>query len=466
MVNTPKLLSYNTNKLVSSLNCGVYNNWGGGLLLKLFYKNEPPSLIAIQTELVFYLLEDIKRSIKDGNFLDLRNSSKNTKYEDLNNKQPSINQSDFNIVNDSMATIGFSWEVFANSHIEVMFKFQNESYNCYQLVPEMIFQLLDYLESIFKHGYLVDLREFRQLSIEDMEENILTSKGYKLNQQYENYEISKRLLDNNYNELIEHLKQFHGKIENIDFILWPHRHNISIFMEETTRLLHNFTTSCLSLVDHSRVFVNRIEKESKPILGYQNEINIRFINDPISEFIICLRQYVQHYKLPNISTTRQFSSEGFTGKVFLNKDDLLKFSSWKKNAKIFLNEQDEHINFIEILESYYLKVSSFQEWLKKQWLNTFYKELNEAELKRQALMAKISENRVSKINTAIDDYPQTVSKFLELMSDVLTPEELHQLIELENNPVQLADKALRFAEKRCIINDKTKSKILNFFTKR
>src|SRR5690606_30572446 len=133
---------------------------------------------------------------------------------------------------------------------------------------------------------------------------------------------------------------------------------------------------------------NRLEEEGRPLPRYQDEVDRRFKNDPLSQFVVGLRQFAQHYRLPSISTVRKFGSNGIQGRVHLLKDDLLLFSRWNAAAKRFLQEQSDKIDLVEVLREYHQKVAGFQEWLRQEWSETFRQELRETELKRQAMLAK------------------------------------------------------------------------------
>lgn len=450
--------------MVSSLNCGVYPNWGGGLLLKLTFRNRPPRVLAFQSELVFYLQENLKRSIVEGKFSDPRGIDKHSKYEKVVELRPTLMPVDFQSANASSTVSRWKWHVFRDGDsVAVEFQLLEGDYETYVFTSEVLFLFLDYVDRSIENGHLVDLREFRHLTAHEMEEEILDSEGYRLKQAYEHFYRSKCLLDRNYEELVQHLQQFQGRITNPDFVLWVCRHSVSIFMEETLRLLHNFVAACSSLIDHSRVFIRKLEKDSKPIPGYKEEIDRRFTNDPLSQFVVNLRQFAQHYRLPSISTEKNFGNDGIKGRVLLLKEDLLLFPNWNAHAKKFIQDQNDDINILEVLSTYHQNIIVFHTWLQQEWNHTFQSELHETELKRQAFLFKKGGSLVSDLRKSLTDTsPERGSQLLDLLSPFLSSEELHELHEFEAASPELVRRAVAFAEKRYLLPDDLKEALLTF----
>ncbi len=95
----------------------------------------------------------------------------------------------------------------------------------------------------------------------------------------------------------EVLMQYLDVIEK-DFTLLA-QDNILRFREtirEVTRLLHNYISSVLTSIDHTRNFVNKINQEELTEY-YQNAVQ-ELTKNPCSKFVKQLRIYIQHRKLP------------------------------------------------------------------------------------------------------------------------------------------------------------------------
>lgn len=446
-------------QIVTSLNCGVYSNWGGGLLIKLTLISGLTRILVLQTEQVFMLHENLQRSIIDGQFSDPRQIDNHSSYLAIVEKKPTLTEHDFEKANDTAQVIGWSWDVFTNGII-IEFQLVTGISEIYSFNSEVTFLLLDQVSFITDHGYLVDLREFRQKSVHEMEVEIADSKGYMLIQAIENFDISRRLLDRNYEYLKKHIQTFEGSITNLDFVLWVRRHSVTIFMEETLRLLHNFVAACLSLVDHSRVFFKKMDEKSMPLSQYQEEVTRRFSKDPLTQFVVGLRQYIQHYRLPSISTVRHLLKSD-ADRVLLDKHDLLAFSKWNASAKEFIHTQPDKIYLLDVLEGYHNKIMEFHCWLREEWNRIYWRELREAELKRQTLLAKRGTELVSNLERAIQKVSKPTSevKVLELFTELLSAEELFQFKDFDGSLSELLSQAIQFASKRYFLSNDLKDKL-------
>lgn len=445
---------------VTSFNCGLYRDWGGGILLKLALQSTSPRTFVLQAEWVFTLREHLVKTIKDAPFQEPRKQDDGADVARDRHLQPTLVESDYTAANSTSTVTGWTWHVCSDIVI-VEFHLQKAAPEIYLLSPDIVFSLFQYIDSITTQGYLVDLKAFRRLTEDQMEQDVLLSEGYRLTRAFEHFARSKRLLDQNYNDLMEHLAQFQGTITNPDYILWTRRYNVDLFIDEALRLIHNFVAACTSLIDHSRVFFKRLAKESRPFPGYQEEVASRFSSDPLAQFVVGLRQYVQHYRLPGIKTSKTIEGSDVRGRILLLNKDLLCFSGWNLPARKFLERQDDEINLVEVLESYYCKIVEFHTWLNQEWNKTFWFELHEAELKRQALLAKRSEGRVAALRTSLaQSRPNNLSQLENLFSEVLLPEELHELRQFEDRPHELVRRAVRYTERRCFLPSDLKQQIL------
>ena len=69
------------------------------------------------------------------------------------------------------------------------------------------------------------------------------------------------------------------------------------------RHLHNTVAAALSLVDHTRVFYRKYYSSTQQIPDYQQQITTRFEEHGLTQFVICLRQFCQHYRNVMIAST-------------------------------------------------------------------------------------------------------------------------------------------------------------------
>jgi len=77
------------------------------------------------------------------------------------------------------------------------------------------------------------------------------------------------------------------------------------------------------------------------------------------------RHYIQHYSLPEVIANSSYTKDKHKQKLFLSKTELLKGGFDWKTGKRFIENQEENIDFKEILIKYQEKIMKFNDWLKK-----------------------------------------------------------------------------------------------------
>jgi hypothetical protein len=193
-------------------------------------------------------------------------------------------------------------------------------------------------------------------------------------------DISRNIMNKNFLELQDHLDK-HGKLAaNQSFITFNPEHKIELheYMDELQRVLHNYVSSTQSLVEHQRRHYAALHEEKKSFPEYQNEINCRFVNDPLSNFIKQLRHYFSHYGTPSLASTRVFDDIAKELSILLViKTDVLLNGCYKWNApaKKYLEQLTEEVNISEIISAYHNHVNDFQQWYENQQNEIFYEEI-------------------------------------------------------------------------------------------
>lgn len=147
------------------------------------------------------------------------------------------------------------------------------------------------------------------------------------------------------------------------------RENIKNITIETKRLIHNYLSSAVSLIDHTRGCIKNLHQENDPS-EYQTRM-IGSFDNKLCAFVKELRHYMQHYKLPLISYQKNAFSIRQHASLVISKDELLKFSGWKKNAKSYINEYLGNIDLRVILKEYQLIVDEFYTWLNDWHISVF-----------------------------------------------------------------------------------------------
>lgn len=198
----------------------------------------------------------------------------------------------------------------------------------------------------------------------DLRNELVAMPEYKLMLRIETFRLSLAILKGNYDELRK-LLLFHADMPKA-LPLWDveNRDKLHAFQTEVTRLLHNFVASAMSLIDHSRVLYRELYEPKGRFPEYKEELERRLTRNPLASFVICLRQYFQHYKAPIVFSKMRWSRESpmFDSKLKLNKVELEGFSSWKSPARKFLAKQEDSIDLLNLVEEYYALVMEFYKW--------------------------------------------------------------------------------------------------------
>lgn len=200
------------------------------------------------------------------------------------------------------------------------------------------------------------------------------SPEYDLYKSLEGFSISLYIFNRNYSDL-EKILDFLTNNKKSEYLLdIRNKDQLDRLLEEIIRLLHNFVATAMSLVDHTRNIYVKLYSGTEKFPDYQDRINNEFANEPLVQFVHCLRQYCQHYRAPNISIQISFKNGIMKKTVNLLKEDLKMFGSWNANAKKYLDLIEERVDIFELINTYRKKVLDFH-----VWFNTRQKEIHKTE---------------------------------------------------------------------------------------
>lgn len=191
---------------------------------------------------------------------------------------------------------------------------------------------------------------------------------YQLFVQLQGFSLSIYTFDRNFVEL-QNFISFLANDPRADSLFWlRNRDKLMRAMNDVIRLLHNFVASALSLIDHTRRLYNKLYAEFGTFPDYQQRVNHDFAQDPLSQFVKCLRQYCQHYKAPNLDVTVSWKQgdERETRTFNLLVEDLRTFDEWSSLAKRYLEGIDTKIEIVEVATEYRNKVIAFYEWFQSR----------------------------------------------------------------------------------------------------
>jgi len=140
---------------------------------------------------------------------------------------------------------------------------------------------------------------------------------------------------------------------------------------EVNRRVHNFVSSALTLVEHTRIFMRTHYAGTELLATYEKQVTAVFTQSPVAQFVQGLRNYILHRGLPNSSMFMSFranpgATDGSgiveTG-VHYHKASLLDWDEWKPMARSYLECAEEHLDILEFAQEYREIVDKFHVWL-------------------------------------------------------------------------------------------------------
>ncbi len=261
--------------------------------------------------------------------------------------------------------------------------------------------------------------------------------------------ISVRLFESNANELRNVLD-----LLTEDARSWPlsdvrRRAALDQALEEVLRLLHNFVAAALTLVDHTRVMYRELYATTGLFPEYQAEVDRRFVNDPLAQFVKQLRHLAQHVRLPNISYDFDYKrDEGTTRRLTLRKEDLLQFDSWNAAAKTYLVSTGDAIDLREVLGAYTGAVRDFYKWVEQRQGDIHARDIAAVE-KKQAEARAIMAGQIPRLlDFGLEILSQGVGSVQDVFAFGFSPEDWVALSGFDNNLVAWTDAAIALTERR------------------
>ena len=173
------------------------------------------------------------------------------------------------------------------------------------------------------------------------------------------------VFNGNYDELRRYLEHLNDPKESLFIYSSEQRENLELLLEETSRLFHNFLASAKSLVDHTRVIVNRLYSNQEFIKKYQEKLDRDIANNPIQKFVHKLRNYTQHYTLPILALQIEFA-EDVEMTVRVDVEILKQCDQWDKISMSYLENLGDSLCLISLSNEYFVIVQQFYQWLTER----------------------------------------------------------------------------------------------------
>jgi hypothetical protein len=303
-----------------------------------------------------------------------------------------------------------------------------------------------------------------QASVGELMDQILAMPEYKLRQDLLGLNTSIYIFDTNYTELrriIEFLTddpngQLLTAAENRDRL-----HNVQV---DVLRRLHNFVAATQSLIDHTRRLHTKLYSESGTFPEYQDQVEARFVNDPLSQFVQRLRQYCQHYKAPDIGikVSVRRTERGFDERrvVFLGLDNLREFDGWNAPAKLYMDDLPEEVDVLEVVTQYRDKVIEFYRWFQSRQLEIHASDLARFEAKQTQLALL---NLEWNVNACLNNKSDMPFRGEEIYIGILSSQELEELERIPTSSPERLSRAIEFIGQRLTIPPALKSRMADLY---
>lgn len=164
-----------------------------------------------------------------------------------------------------------------------------------------------------------------------LRDKIINSEGIKCINRINYHNDCISILSRNFAELSKALLHFENLKNALELMDQNNRKATERYLNEISRLLHNFLASAKTLIDHTRIFIDKNYKETKIFQLYTEKVKIAFKNDGLSKFIQDLRNFILHRGLPytGLSLTPDLETT-----VFLDRDLMLDWDKWTGLAGI------------------------------------------------------------------------------------------------------------------------------------
>jgi len=203
-------------------------------------------------------------------------------------------------------------------------------------------------------------------TIIELHDELKSMKEFVLLEQIRHFNSSIEVFKGNYYQLREYVEFHNNPIKSRELFSVNNREVLFAFQQEIIRLLHNYVASAFSLIDHSRRHYEKLYSNKPEFPEYLIEVKRKFKDVPVANFTKELRQFIQHYDLPAIVSTTKYiaSPPSLTQTLLMKKADLIRFD-WNSKSLEYLNSNEDDIDLIVLIDSYFRIVEEFYVWFKK-----------------------------------------------------------------------------------------------------
>lgn len=255
-------------------------------------------------------------------------------------------------------------------------------------------------------------------------------------QKIRHFSISLEIFDNNYADLVHHLKIHNDSKTCFELMAVKNREMLHTYQREITRFLHNYIASALSLTDHARNHYDDLYGNNDLFPDYQNEIDSRFTKNPLAVFVKNLRHYFQHYRIPGVQSSlvvkNNISAEM---KLLLTLQELNLYTGWKAPAKEFISAQKTDIDVIDLVNKYHDLITDFYRWYMTRTHSIHKNDIEVVKAHRN----KIRGLEVSILLRKFAARPKTGEEFEEEMNRLFHDDDLEKIKKSTSPAVKIAN---------------------------
>lgn len=181
---------------------------------------------------------------------------------------------------------------------------------------------------------------------------------------YKRLDASIYIFNRNYFQLKKYIEFYKSEKECFNIIGDGTSENYWKYLMEVTRLLHNYVASVHSLIDHTRVYCNNEYLKKGLFLDYSNKVEMTFKNNSCAVFIKELRQYIQHYSIPDVFIKVVLRINNVDVRLKLNSKTLMAYTRWHKLSKEYIRIQEENVDLENAIDEYRNIVIEFYNWFR------------------------------------------------------------------------------------------------------
>jgi len=288
--------------------------------------------------------------------------------------------------------------------------------------------------------------------IHELQQSLWNSEEYKRIESVKHFQWAIQIFNGNYKDLKRKLNRHN----DFDFNLKLWGSGLWNYQTEITRRLHNFSASIKTLIDVSRAFKKTFDNKEF-LLEYSIKVEDLF-SSPLSSFMQDLRRYIQHYRIPQVTTISKSHRDPPLRevKLIIAKDELLRFPGWTSKPKEFINNNPDGLNIDNVIDEYHQLANDFNKWFNKE-----VKLL----LRQEYKFVASKKEEIRKYRVPLHAFNSLTLKDINLFESGLFPilKRSERSVLSKLNGMERAEKLVEILEARYKIFNNLSDKIINYY---